>query len=85
MHNTGRADEYYEAKANRKSSLSLISLFLAFTLSGCASFNGTYMDSSEFRTMEECRIARRLGTIDDEALFQCAVDRLPEYGFGFSE
>lgn len=63
----------------------VLTLLALLTLNACASFDGTYMGSSEFRTMDECRIARRLNRIDDEALFQCAVDRLPEYGFSFKE
>lgn len=49
-----------------------LALLLA-SLSGCG-----LLEQRRFATMEECRIARRLETIDDEALFQCVVDRLPE-------
>jgi hypothetical protein len=55
----------------------ILIILLALTLNACAS-NAGYMGTAEFKTMEECRIARRLGTINDEALFQCAADRLPE-------
>lgn len=37
--------------------------------------------AQEFATMEECRIAHRLKQIDNERLFQCVVERLPETTF----
>ena len=55
----------------------LVACLLLGLLSGCASYS-PYEQVKGFATMEECRIAHRLGKIDDRALFQCDVERLPE-------
>jgi hypothetical protein len=53
----------------------ILILILALITPACASVLGE--GQFAFRTVEECRIARRLGRIDDETLFNCYVD-LPE-------
>lgn len=52
-------------------------LWMLVILSGCASMDNTYMGSSEYVTIEECRVAYRLGTIDISKLAECYVE-LPE-------